>query len=76
MVCFGRLASTRRILVLYVTQIYSQESQTIADYENELITIYKPQEKPKNRFAVWLENVIHILYYLFYIKLTIKVNIG
>ena len=33
-VCFGRLVSTRRILVLqYVSQIFSQESQTIADYE-------------------------------------------
>ena len=33
-VCFGRLASARRILVLYESQIFSQGSQTIADYEN------------------------------------------
>ena len=65
-VCFGRLVSARRILVLCIL-IFSQDSQTIADYENvnfaeyllqtflvynELMTIYIPQEKTKNKFAV------------------------
>ena len=32
-VCFGRLVSKHWILVL-LSQIFSQETQTIADYEN------------------------------------------
>ena len=33
-VSFGGFVSARRILVLCASHIFSQESQTIADYEN------------------------------------------
>ena len=40
-VYFGRLVSARRIVVLCIFQISSEDSQTIADYENiNLVSIH------------------------------------
>ena len=36
--------------------------QTFPVY-NELMTVYIPQEKPKNKFAVQLKYFLHIIYF-------------